>query len=239
MNRFELPNGFTIDDKLYKVIYLNEMTGVQQDKLANVKYRSKIDHVEPIFIDLIEKVEDSEGNRCQATNQDIVTKFIEVADIEFLLVKLKDITFGEVHIQEGLECPHCSKKQEGRIQLDKLEVIKPESVRPNAIKLSKSGKEVVFKPLTYADLKKYASDPERLLNNASTSAASMRVGKLGEETNVSEAQIKALPAKDLNQINKEAPESCKIDLHFEHTCISCGKDFEYDLEVLAPDFLTQ
>jgi len=239
MNRLELPNGFTINDKLYKVVYLNEMTGVQQDKLANVKYRSRIDHVEPILVDLIEKVEDGEGNKCESSNEHIVTKLIEVADIEFLLVKLKDITFGEVHVQEGLECPHCSKKQEGKIELDKLEIIKPNKVKPNQITLSRSGKEVVFKPLTYADLKKYASDPERLLNNASTSAASMRISRLGEETNVSEALIKALPAKDLNQINKDAPESCKIDLHFEHTCISCEKDFEYDLEVLAPDFLTQ
>lgn len=239
MNRFELPNGFHYEDKHFKFIYLNEMTGLQQDKLANSKYKTRIDHVEPILVDLVDKVEDEAGNKCSADNTEIVTKLMEVADLEFALVKLKEITFGEIHLEEGLECPHCSTKQEGKIKLDELEVLRPEVAKPQTITLEKSGKEVTFKPLCYSDLKRYASDPERLLNNASTSAAAMRIGKLGDNDKVSEMDVKSLPAKDITKIQKEAPESSKIDLHFYHNCKSCSKEFEYDLEVLSPDFLTQ
>lgn len=238
MNRFELPNGFKYQDKHFKFIYLNEMTGLQQDKLANSKYKTRIDHIEPILTDLIEKVEDENGERCEVDNLKLVTKLLEVADLEFCLVKLKEITFGEIHIEEGLECPHCSTKQEGKIRLDELEIVRPKEVKPQTITLEKSGKEVVFKPLSFGTLKLYASDPEKLLNNASTSAAAMRIGKLGDNDKVSEMDVKSLPAKDITKIQREAPESSKIDLHFHHDCKSCSKEFEYDLEVLSPDFLT-
>ena len=239
MNRFELPNGITYDDKKFNQVFLKEMTGVEQDLLANSKYKSRVDHIEPILLNVIDKVEDSEGNKCSASNDIIVKDLLEINDIEFLLVKLKEITYDEIHIQESVECTHCKHKQDTKIELNSLEIIPPKEERDNIIKLPKSGKEVEFKHLCYKDLKKFAGDPERLINNASTSAAAMRIKRIDDNYNVTEKDIKALPAKDITEINKKAPEGSRIDINFEHTCSKCEKDFNYDLEVLSPDFLTQ
>lgn len=237
MNSFELPNGFIYEGKLYKIIYINEMTGVQQDKLANSRYKSGIDHIEPVLTDLVEKVETLEGEKLEVKPEKVVTELLDVNDLQFVLVKLKEITYGELHIKEGIVCPHCEAKQDASIKLDSLEIIDPEKELPNVATLPKSGSEVEFKPMNYASLKRFASDPQKLVDNASTTAASMRVKRIGENDKISVDDLKKLPAKDLKFIHDNAPNSKKIDLHFEHECKKCSQEFEFDLEVFENDFL--
>lgn len=236
MNRFELPNGFIHGEKKAKYVYLEEMTGKQQNYLINTEYKSPIEHVEPVLSELITKVETEEGEEIQEKKSHVVKHLLTIEDLQFILVKLRLVTFGK-YFESKQECSHCKAENNCSIDLEVLEVLPPEEDKPLLLKLPKLQEQVEFKPLTFSDLKKYSTDPKRLMNKATTSTAAMIVKRIGDNENVKEEDIEKLKALDIRTIQREAPQYNHIDIHFDHKCHSCEKDFDYDLEVISSDFL--
>lgn len=236
MHRFKLPNGFHYDDKFYDVVFLNEVTGKQQNYLSNTKYKSQLDHILPVMADLIDSIKTEDGFDCPADSKVLIGEYLSVEDIQYLFVKLREVSFDEIMILEKQECPHCATKQDVKIDLDKLEVIKPESSRPNETELPKSKKQIKYRQLRYKDLQKHAAEPDTLLNNAFTATTFMIVGTIDGE-NTTREMIESLPAKDIKHIQSNAPEYSHVDTDIIHECRSCSKDFDIKLDPLAPDFL--
>lgn len=237
-DKLTLPNGIKIEDKVYKIAYLKEMTGRQQDYLINTKYKSPIEHIEPIFSDLIDKIETEDGEELKEKKQHIVRSLLPLDDIIYLIAKLREITFDDKMIIDA-ECSHCSNKQSLQFNISSLEIIEPETPKNRVITLPKSGLEVTYRPLYYEALKQYSSNRDRMLNSATTSTIAMLVEKLGDKDNPNEEDIKNLTAKDINYIRDNAPEYNKLDTTITSTCNKCEKDFDHELEVLSSDFLAQ
>ena len=60
-----------------------------------------------------------------------------------------------------------------------------------------------------------------------------------EETQKATKQLDknmAVMAKDIEHIKEHAPTYPHLDTHMEHKCDQCGEDFEFELEVMSPDF---
>lgn len=236
MYTFDLPNGFTFEGHKVVKITIDEMTGKQQNYLVNTKYKSHLDHIEPLLTDLIMKVENDKAEEVQIDKKRLVNTLLSIEDLEFILIKLREITFGEDFFIEKYECPHCKAKNEIGIKLSALEVLPPKIENPLKNKLPKSGLEIEYKPIVLGILRRYASDYERLMNSATTSTISMALARLGDNENVTEADVEQLKAMDNMFIQKNAPGYKTIDTTIEHECHGCKKDFEYKLDPMNPDF---
>lgn len=238
MAKFTLPNGVKYEEKLYDIAYLEEMCGKQQNYLINTKYKSPLDHIPPLMGDLLVRLETEEGEELKMSSEEILKSHLQVEDLQFLLVKLREITFDEQYIIEGKECPHCQKKQDLVVNLAELEIIQPSQEKISmTVELPKAGVEAEYKPLTFGDLRKYAVDPDRLMNKASTSTAVMVLKRIGEDSDITEEKVEALKAKDIKVIQDNAPEYPHLDSKIEHTCKHCGEDFDFELESMVADFL--
>lgn len=237
MSRLELPNGIRKDGKLYKFAHLEEMTGKQQDYLISQKYKSPLDHIEPVLGDLVTKIETAEGEVLEGNMKSIVTEVMQIEDVAFLLVKLREITFGDRHIFEKKECPYCEKKQDVLVYIDKLEII-PGDAEIKPVELPKSKVKAEYRPLNFKGLRGYLLNAEKVVDEVTTSTLAMIVKKIGEDEEITIDKIKALPAMDLKTIKENTPKFHEIDTKIEHTCKGCGKDFDFDMEVFGSDFLS-
>jgi len=233
--KFTLPNGLSGNGVNYNVVYLEELTGKQQNYLINTKYKSPIDHIEPLLNDLLIRIESEDGQELDVPVKDIINKHLSIEDTSFILIKLREITFGGTYILEKEECPHCQEKQDLSIDLESLEIIKADD-KPKITILPKSGLEVEYQPISFGKLKGYSSDPDQMLNNATTSTLSMIVKRIGETTHITEESIMELKALDTTHIQKNVPQQNHLDSKITHECKKCKKDFDIELEVLSSDF---
>jgi len=236
MHRLKLPNGFSYEEKKYDVVFLNEITGKQQNYLSNTKYRSPIDHILPVLSDLIQSIKTEDGFDCPMDSKIAISEYISIEDLQYIFVKLREVSYDENMILESQECTNCQTKQDILVNLDQLEVISPESESEMSTELPKSKKLVEYRSLRYKDLQKHASEPETLLNNAFTATTYMIVKAIDGESATHE-MIESLPGKDLKHIQKHAPKYAHIDTDIVHECKKCNKDFNIKLDPLAPDFL--
>lgn len=237
MSRLELPNGIKKDGKLYKFAHLEEMTGKQQDHLVNQKYKSPLDHIEPILADLVTKIETAEGEVLDLNINKTITEIMQIEDVAFLLVKLREITFGDRHIFEKIECTHCEKKQDILVHLDELEIIDGDAeIKP--VMLPKRNVEAQYKPLTFKGLRGYLLNAEKVMDEVTTATLAMIIRSIGEDEDITIDKIKALPALDLKKIKEKTPKYNEIDTKITHACTGCGKDFDVDMEVFSSDFLS-
>jgi len=237
MAKLKLPNGVKIDDKHYDIAYLEEMCGKQQNYLINTKYKSPLDHILPLMDDLLIRIETEEGDELKLPMKEILKSHLQIEDLQFLLVKLREITFDEELIIEKKECPHCQHKQDLVIGLDELEIIQPSEDQSMTVHLPKEDVEAEYRPITFGDLLKYAVDPDRLLNKASTTTICMVLKRIGEETNITEERVESLKAKDIKTIREGSPDYPHLDTKIIHACKGCGEDFEFELETMVADFL--
>ena len=239
MNEFILPNGITIDGVLYNRAHLEELTGKQQNYLVNTKYKSPVDHIERLLGDLLVDVRDSNQNSIlnHVTKQHLVMKMLQIEDISFLLIKLREISFGEKYFFEKVECSHCKAKNTARLNLASLEIIKPENapIPEGGHVLPRAGLKIEYKPLNLSELASYGSDSERLLNNHITEACVSLLSKLGNES-VTAQTVESLKAKDTQYIIDNAPKYNYLDNKLTHQCTSCKRDFDFELGELSADF---
>lgn len=237
MNEFTLPNGVMVDGVLYNKAHLDELTGKQQNYLINTKYKSPVDHIERLLVDLFLDLRDSSNKSILSSmdKQHLILNVLSLQDIQFLLIKLREISFGGRYFFDKLECTHCKSKNSAEIKLDSLQVIQEPKTPSHQLTLPKSGMSIEYKPLSLSELKSYGSDSERLLNNHVTEACVSILAKLGDKR-PSASDIEVLKAKDTQYIIDNAPKYDYLDNKITHTCTSCSKDFDFELGELHPDF---
>lgn len=238
MDTLLLPNGIQHEGKLYNKLQLNELTGKQQNYLVNTKYKSQIDHIERILVDLIVDIRnaDEESLFKVIPKSEAILNHIHIEDIQFILVKLREISFGDKYFFEDVKCTHCQAKQKGDVVIDlgKLEIIKANKSTNMEI-VTPSGKSVKYKPFSLVGLVKAAQNPEHTANAIYTSTLVSLVDTINGEK-CTESSLENLSAKDINFIAQNNPEFNKLDTEIIHTCTSCNQDFKVDMDIYSPSF---
>ena len=239
-----LPNGLLDGQDHFNVVIIDELRGKQQNYLADrTLIENNIGHVPKILEDMILSLETKEGVQWQGNKKEAVYK-LPASDIESLLVKIRENTFGPRYYFDAV-CSHCGETNKGlRVDLDKLKVEKftvkkMTDVAKRTIKLPKSGKTVVVKPMFMQDMfdsLKIAKDHQ---DELMTNIVALSVQSVDGVTEGVQDVVKALPLMDIYHI-EESMEKMKLEGHIDTDvqieCSHCKKEFESSLNVYAPDF---
>lgn len=240
----KLPNGLLDGADLYNVAEVGEITGKQQNYLADRELViGNIGHVPKILTDLVVSLQTPEGMRWNGNIEDAIQK-LPSGDIEVLLINIRMNTYGERFYFE-VECPHCQHKHSNlRIDLDtlKMEEFPLEEMLAKdkrTFKLPKCEKEVELKPIYLRDIFEVVKLSKGEGKELVTSVMALSLKRLGEKTKITPKDVEEMSMKDIMFI-KDKLEGVKlegfIDTKIESTCKSCGKDFESKLDVLSSDF---
>ena len=153
--RVRLPNGFIDGQDYFKFAQIDELRGKQQNYLANRELVvGNIGHIPKILEDMILSLETEEGLTWKGNISEGIKK-LPTGDIETLLVKIRENTYGPRYYHEA-KCPHCEKVIKNlRLDLDTLELTEmtiQELLEKKTLTLPKSALEIELKPSYLEDL---------------------------------------------------------------------------------------
>lgn len=240
----QLPNGLLDGLDLFNYAEIDELRGKQQNYLADKELvLGNIGHVPKILADMVKSLQTKEGLAWKGNIEDAIQK-LPSGDLETLLIKIRENTYGERFYHEAV-CPYCQTKQKNlRLDLDKLVLdVMPaeEMIKPKLVVLPKSGKEVELKPLYLKDLFEVLKITTTKNDELITSLISVSLKRMGDKSPVSKADVDDLPATDIMFLQKKADEiklEGSIDTDIEITCTNkdCKKDFKMKLNCYDSDF---
>lgn len=242
MSKLELPNGVKLNGKLYNLVELDEIRGKHQNMLVNPKVKTPVDYIEPILMDLLVDLRDKESNSILDTEdkKNLILNLLPIQDIQFILVKIREISYSDRFIMNRLECTHCSAINNAQLSLSDLEVFpRKDKIEEKDQVLPKEKVKYTYGYMTLGKLMKLAIEDgtDELTDSLMTSITSFMVDSLGDKTEVKPSDLDDLRGSDLDYIKDNAPELAEIDLKITHTCTKCGEDFDSELPVLVADFL--
>lgn len=238
----KLPNGLLDGVDLFNYAEVDELRGKQQNYLVNRELViGNIGHIPKILEDLVLSLQTKEGLVWKGKMPEAVQK-LSSGDIETLLIKIRENTFGPRYYFEA-ECPHCeSINRNLRLDLNSLEIAEfslEERIQPKVFVLPKSGKEIELKPLYLKDLFEVIKITTKKQDSLITSLATVSIKRLGDKNNITEKDVESLSAMDLIFIKEKVEETRlegSIDTSIETTCKSCDKDFTSKLNCYEPSF---
>lgn len=237
----KLPNGLIDGADLFNIVEVDEIRGKQQNYLVDKNLLENLGHVPKILEDLVKSFQTEQGLHWKGSIKEAIWK-ITIGDIETILVKIRENTYGPKLYHEGT-CEHCNHVNKNILtELDKLEVTTTsfeELVKSKIVVLPKSKLEVEFKLSslrTLFDVFKIAKEkPDKFV----TETLALSIKRIGNnEKSVSE-MIEELPASDITFLGKEHDklvDEGSIDTNIEIECIKCKKDFSIKLNCFDPSF---
>lgn len=239
----QLPNGLLDGVDLFNYCEIDELRGRQQNYLANSQLVvNNIGHVPKILGDMVLSFQTKEGLRWMGNIEEGLNK-IPSGDIETILIKLRENTYGPRFYHEAV-CSHCGHHhKELRLNLDTLELdVLPleEMIKPKRITLPKSGKEVELRPQYMRDLFQAIKIQTDGADKLVTEAIKMSIKTIDNVPVTSEA-VENLPLSDIKFLNEEAERfklEGTIDTTVEISCVNCKQDFKVRLNPLRPDFFS-
>ena len=252
--RFQLPNGLIDGQDYFNFVVVDELTGEQQDYLADKELViGNIGHVPKIITDLVKSLETKEGLKWKGDKSEICYK-LPATDLEAILVKIREETFGPKFYHKGV-CESCGHEHPNiTLPLDKLKIdhISQKDMldaKKRTVKLPKSGIEAELKPLYLKDLFEVIKVTQNDSSKLITSLTALSVKRLGEKSPVTQADMKKLPARDISflgevvrDLSTEDKEKNKlvlegsIDTYSEYDCEACRKENKVKINVFDPDF---
>lgn len=240
----QLPNGLLDGVDLFNYCEIDELRGKQQNYLANAQLVvNNVGHVPKILGDMVLSFQTKEGMKWMGKIEEGINK-ITSGDIETILVKLRENTYGPKFFHEAI-CSHCGwHHKELLLKLDELTLdLMPieDMVKSKKVKLPKSGKEVELRPQFMADLfaaiKINVEGQDKLI----TEAIKLSVKSIDGNLKVTGEDIENLPVSDLKFLSEEA-EKIKlegtIDTKIDIECANCKKEFSVRLNPLNPNFFS-
>lgn len=241
-----LPNGLLDGSDLFNVACIDELRGKQQNYLVNRELvEGNIGHIPKILEDMLISLETENGMKWQGDLKEAIWK-LPSGDIETLLVKIRENTFGERYYFEA-ECEHCGHTEKNqRIDLDKLELTKMtvnEMIDSSnrTFQLPKSQKEVELKPLYLRDYFEIIKITTNSTDKLITPTVALSLKRVGDEDNVTDKVIDDIPMKDINYISEQMEDlklEGTIDLDIYVNCSNCKKEFTTRLDVYNADFFS-
>ena len=240
----KLPNGLIDGSDHFNMARIDELRGKQQNYLSNKELVvGNIGHVPKILEDLVKSIETEHGLAWKGNIQEALYK-IPVGDIETILIKIRENTFGEKYYHET-ECPHCQHvNKDLRIDLDKLE-LKPMSL-PDMMNgasrttiLPKSQMETELKPLYLKDLFDAVKMATGKQDELVTTTLALSIKRMGTKSKITSSDLAEVPITDIMYLNDFAEKLTlegSIDTDVTTECSNCKKEFEYKLNVYDPSF---
>lgn len=240
----QLPNGLLDGSDLFNYAEIDELRGKQQNYLADRELVvGNVGHIPKILADLVLSIQTKEGLKWGGNIEDAIQK-LPSGDLETILVKIREKTYGERFYFEAV-CPHCEHKNKNlRIDLNTLEL----DVMPLEQMLDKSQRtftlpnsqlECEIKPIFLRDIFEVIKITKNKQDKLITSVLALSLKRLGTVQKVTVDDVDKLSMKDIMFL-KEKLENVKlegtIDTDIETTCSSCSQDFSTKLDVFAPDF---
>lgn len=242
--RVQLPNGFVDGIDLFNYAVIGELTGKQQNYLANRDLVvGTIGHVPKILTDLILSLETKDGLAWKGDIAEAIYK-LPSGDLETILIKIRENTYGPRFYHEAT-CTHCDHVNTNlRLNLDTL-ALKPmpieELLKPKVITLPKSGIEAELKAIYLQDLFNIIKITSSKHDSLITSLVCVTVKRLGTKSPVTPEDLENLSVVDLNYIQevvKDLDLEGTIDSMIQTDCKKCGKEFETKLNVYDPNFFS-
>lgn len=228
----ELPNGFVEGQDWFNYAEIEELKGKQQNYLANRELVvGNLGHISKILEDLVVCFQTKEGVTWKGKISDAISR-IPIGDIDTLLVKIREKTFGSRYYYEA-ECTNCSHLNKNlRIDLDKLEIKKldiKDLIEEKSITLPKSGSKIVLKPLYLKDLYSLIKISTDKKDKLITEIIALSIKSLNSETKNIAEQVENLSVSDISNLQEQL-ENVKIegniDTDLDITCSKCNKDFK-------------
>jgi len=240
----KLPNGLIDGGDHFNMARIDELRGKQQNYLSNKELVvGNIGHVPKILEDLVKSLETEHGLPWKGNIQEGLYK-LPTGDLETMLVKIRQNTFGEKYYHET-ECPHCQHMNKDlRIDLDKLEltamsVIDMMNGASRTTVLPKSGIEVELKPLYMRDLFDAVKMATGKQDELVTTTLALSIKRMGDKQKVTSADLAEIPITDIMHLNDFAEKLTlegSIDTDITTECTNCKKEFDYKMNVYDPSF---
>ncbi len=242
----KLPNGLLDGPDLFNYVEVEELTGKQQNYLANKDLVvGNIGHVPKILEDLVISLQNKEGLKWKGDIKEAIWK-LPSGDIETILIKIREKTFGPKFYHEAMcndpECQHINKNL--MLKLDKLK-LSPLSVKEMLNKkkrtftLPKAKIEVEVKPLYLKELFDVIKITTNKKDELITSLVVLSIKRLGTKTPVTKEDVESLKATDIQYLQEKLSDVLlegTIDTDVEVVCEKCEKEFTSKLNVFDSDF---
>lgn len=230
VNSCELPTGVVHKDEVLTNIIFREMSGYEEDIMANKKMSvsKKLTNVISNCINKFGSVED------RATINQLTEKLL-ITDRLFMLLQLRMASVDEI-VRFESACPSCGKMDKKVFNLNEIKI----SGVPKAtdvykvITLPKSGKKIRIKA---ADSKAEEAI-ERATNekNAVSLALFTRIDLLDDKPPVL-VDIMQLSTSDRSFLRKSIDDlEGKIDDEFKAICPDCGHEYTGSVPIAGVDF---
>jgi hypothetical protein len=240
----KLPNGLIDGGDHFNMARIDELRGKQQNYLSDKELVvGNIGHVPKILEDLVKSLETENGLAWQGNIKEALYK-IPVGDIETILLRIRENTFGAKYYHET-ECPHCQHKNKDlRIDLDKLKLttMPLADMMNNASRtmiLPKCKLETELKPLYMKDLFDAVKMATGKQDELVTTTLALSIKRMGDKSKVTSADLAEIPVTDIMSLNDFAEKLTlegSIDTDVQTECSDCKKEFEYKLNVYDPSF---
>jgi len=239
-----LPHGLIDGLDLFDIVEIDELRGKQQNYLADKELVvNNIGHIPKILEDLVISFQTKEGLKWKGKVSDAIWK-ITSSDIETILIKLRENTYGPEFYHEA-QCPECNKKLKNlRLDLDTLKIDKlslENIISSKIVILPKSKLEVEFKAMYLKDMFEALKIVTKNNSKLVTSSIALGIKRLGNKTSITSEDIEQIPARDLMFLNEEHEKikvDGSIDNNIELSCNNpnCKKEFSIKLNCLDPNF---
>ena len=228
---YELPCGYLDEEgTLHTEVVVREITGFEEDMLANPKIRpaKKINELVCRCVERIGTVTD----RGKVAG---ITKALTVGDRLFLIFGIRRVTIGDKYQFES-KCPHCNHVGDQAIDLSELEIKKMESPYKRIYDVTlPSGATARFKPMTGVEEEKLERVNKKKTDTLSLSLL-MRLELLNDEP-PSLPKVKALGMRDRIFLRDEFQRvEGGLDTEIEFTCDNCFEEYKQDLDVGQASF---
>lgn len=237
-----LPGGLlTSDGTCHRSVKLRKLTGKEEEVIFEAKPDSNIS---TIVIDILANCTLAIGSITQIT-PDIIRNLL-VCDKDYLLLKLRQITFGDT-IEARTQCPNeiCKNPMEIEFDIRSIEVDNKEigngifstTLSPLAAYVDpKTGEEyrdVQFRLPTVGDQEEIAPIYKQNESKALTKLLQRCLIRVGPIITFDEEFVYSLPMLARREIDSSMQDfSPRVDLEIQMTCPKCGLSFSspFDLE---------
>lgn len=250
VNVYKIPGGYLETRKdedgdetvvLYDRVMLREMTGHEEDVLAN-EQMTMTERLHRILGQCIVELTSSETGE-KITDKKVLVKSIGkmlLSDIVVLLIRLRQVSVGD-RISFQVRCPdtNCKTLQAKSFDLRNLEAIPMKGDPKKRLREYKTTRDNIIQ-WEMVDGAREASfnalhPKKKTKRDRATTALLMRVTTInGEPATI--GNLKGLPLAERNEIRNQFDDEGGMDTTFDVVCSGCQMDFISDMEVTGTGF---
>lgn len=238
----KLPNGLLDGPDHFNVAELDELSGKQQNYLADKELViGNIGHIPKILEDMILSLQTEQGLKWQGKISEAIWK-LPSGDLETILIKVRENTYGPRFYHQA-QCTHCDHVNKNlRLDLDALEIKYfpvAELMKSKVLTLPKAQLEVELKPIFMRDLFDVIKITSGKQDTLVTSILAVSMKRLGDNNKVTSKDVAALKMSDIMYLQEQTDGVVlegTIDTDIQIECGECKKEFEMKLNVFDPSF---